>query len=234
LFNFPSLNNLRPNTFLANLVQRTTVRRQVGETCQYTSDCTGAVANSVCFNGTCLCNLGYKFHADGTCKPVKSCYTCPRDSCSGGTDVFCNGTCVQNFKAVSANAAKSLVKSPNWPEDYPRGQDVFFCLEAGVGRKVNLNLQWLDLETHCGAKCDYIKVYDGCVARDENLIVLLHGDNARANECMTSSCNKMLIHFHTDADETKENKRGDQRSGFMGHYKEVLSANDPSGCNHCY
>jgi hypothetical protein len=27
LFNFPSLNNLRPNTFLANLVQRTTVRK---------------------------------------------------------------------------------------------------------------------------------------------------------------------------------------------------------------
>lgn len=75
------------------------------------------------------------------------------------------------------------------------------------------------------------QIYDGCVARDESLIVLLTGDNSRANECMTSSCNKMLIHFHTDAD---DGSKGDQRSGFMGHYKEVISAADPTACNHCY
>ncbi len=47
-----------------------------------------------------------------------------------------------------------------------------------------------------------IKVYDGCVANDSsNLLAFYTGDNAGNRQQVTSNCNKMMIHFHSDKDD---------------------------------
>jgi hypothetical protein len=63
------LQPLNPSNFLSNLLPgRNAQRRMIGEQCQYTSDCLAGTTNSVCFNGTCLCNLGYRYTAEtSTC-----------------------------------------------------------------------------------------------------------------------------------------------------------------------
>jgi hypothetical protein len=74
----------------------------------------------------------------------------------------------------------------------------------------------------------FVKVYNGCFGKDSELLAFFHGDNARARECVTSSCNQMLIHFHTDKEDGSLN---DQRSGFMGFIREATYTNDL--CNKC-
>lgn len=228
------LQPLNPGNFLSNLLPgRNSERRQIGETCQYSSDCLAGTDNSVCFNGTCLCNLGYRYTADSkTCTPVDTCPTCSADTCSSGTDVYCNGTCIRNMKAITIKGlgenSKMMLTSPNWPERYPAGTDVYYCVTASAGRRVNIRFDWMDLETNCGYNCDYVRVYNGCVGKPSELIAMFHGDNARSRECVTSTCNQMLVHFHTDPSKGGPN---DERSGFMGFIREATYTNDL--CNKC-
>ncbi|CAG0912202.1 unnamed protein product [Notodromas monacha] len=177
--NFQGLSWFRPNNFLANLIQRTT-----GEESEKpaSSPVTALLAfpilsasmepafATLATNTTRLMDLA---------RQSKAAMHAPTATLANLEPTF---SATAPAFAVSANSKSEVMKSPNWPADYSPGQDTFYCLEAGIGRKVNLHLHWIDLETHCGAKCDFIKVYDGCVAHDENLIVLLHGDNSRSNE----------------------------------------------------
>lgn len=228
------LQPLNPSNFLSNLIPGRVERRQIGEQCQYSSDCLAGTDNSVCFNGTCLCNLGYRYTADSkTCTPVDTCPSCSTDSCSSGVDVYCNGTCIKNMKSITAKGlgetGKMILSSPNWPENYPAGTDVYYCITASAGRRVNVQFDWMDLETNCGYNCDYVRVYNGCLGKPSELVAMFHGDNARSRECVTSTCNQMLVHFHSDAADTK--KTFGERSGFMGFIREATYTNDL--CNKC-
>jgi hypothetical protein len=69
---------------------------------------------------------------------------------------------------------KKQLATPNWPEDYPYGVDAYYCLTATSGRRVNLDMRWMDLETNCGSEdCDYIKVRNAVVRSKETTVVLL-------------------------------------------------------------
>jgi hypothetical protein len=228
------LQPLNPSNFLNNLIPgRQTERRQIGEQCQYSSDCLAGTINSVCFNGTCLCNLGYRYTAaTKACTAVDTCPSCTTDTCSSGTDLYCDGTCIRNLRSVSikgiAEVGSVQLTSPNWPEDYPASSDTYYCVTASTGRRVNIQFNWIDLETNCGFACDYVRVYNGCVGKPSELLAFFHGDNTKARECVTSSCNQMLVHFHSNED---FGKKGDQRSGFMGKLHEATYDNDL--CNKC-
>ncbi|CAG0913769.1 unnamed protein product [Notodromas monacha] len=206
----------------------------IGSQCRTTLECVSRSPNSVCYDGKCLCNLGYHFVASADqCIKDNTCPSCqnPVNTCLGGQDVYCNGTCFSN-----------------------------------TGKRVHLDLIWIDLETGCGHSCDYIKVYDGCIANDSsNLLAFYTGDNAGNRQQVTSNCNKMLVHFHSDVDDENEPRAKrqveadktepqesktlelylqkqqaadagkrltglssgdefsskDQRSGFMGYYREI-------------
>jgi hypothetical protein len=66
------------------------------------------------------------------------------------------------LKSISAkgvgDTGKIMLSSPNWPQDYPAGTDVYYCITASVGRRVNMQFDWMDLETNCGYNCDYVRV----------------------------------------------------------------------------
>jgi hypothetical protein len=222
------LQPLNSGNFLNFLPGRQASRRQIGEQCQYSSDCVAGTVNSVCFNGTCLCNLGYRYTADEKmCTPVDSCPSCGTDSCSSGNDIYCNGTCITNMKDVQIKGLGEkgtvVLSTPNWPEDYPASTDVYYCITASAGRRVNIEFKWLDFETNCGYHCDYVRVYNGCVGKPSELLGFFTGDNSRARECVTSGCNQMMVHFHSNPD---FNRKGDQRSGFMGHIHEATYDNN--------
>jgi hypothetical protein len=57
-----------------------------------------------------------------------------------------------------ADKAKKQIASPNWPNEYSPETDKFVCVQANTGKRVHLDLIWLDMETGCGHSCDYIKV----------------------------------------------------------------------------
>ncbi|CAG0919895.1 unnamed protein product, partial [Notodromas monacha] len=216
----------------------------IGAVCRYSEECRARTGNSVCYNGRCLCSIGFHYSGekDDCVKDIR-CPSCPvtetpGGDCLGGMDLYCNGTCIgeeeedeENPKValslLQVEIDKKQVATPNWPHNYPYGTDRYFCLSATSGRRVNLDFRWMDLETNCGMEdCDYVKVYDGCVADDrQNLLAFFNGDNSRSKECVTSVCNQMLIHFHSDPQ--KENKRADSRSGVMAYYKAVPYGDNP-------
>jgi hypothetical protein len=210
-----------PQTIFGNVFQRNPQRRGIGERCGETADCLLGTKNSVCFNATCLCNLGFRYIKESkTCDPVETCTKCPNDHCSAGEDVYCNGTCIKNLKYGSVGHNPAMLTSPQWPENYPAGVNAYYCLKAATGKRVNLKFLWMDLETNRGYRDgDYIAVYNGCVAKPENLLGFYLGDTSSPHECVTSSCNEMLVHFHSDPEDA--DNPYDQRSGFMGHFVEV-------------
>ncbi|CAG0890990.1 unnamed protein product [Darwinula stevensoni] len=185
-----------PQTIFENVFQRNPQKRLIGERCQTTADCVLGTTNSVCYNDTCLCNLGFRYNKESrTCQP-------------------------ENLKYGSTGLKPVMLASPEWPENYPAGIDAYYCLKASGGKRVNLNFIWMDLETNRGFhNGDYIAVYNGCVAKKENLLGFYLGDTVRPHECVTSSCNEMLVHFHSDPEDA--DNPFDQRSGFMGHFVEV-------------
>jgi hypothetical protein len=209
----------------------------IGNSCRTTVECVAQSPNSVCYDGRCLCNLGYHYVSRvDQCIKDNTCPVCdnPVNTCLGGQDVYCNGSCFSDYRTEMADKAKKQIASPNWPNEYSPETDKFVCVQANTGKRVHLDLIWLDMETGCGHSCDYIKVYDGCVANDSsNLLAFYTGDNAGNRQQVTSNCNKMMIHFHSDKDDggatrstfTKatgdEDYSKDQRSGFMGYYREI-------------
>jgi hypothetical protein len=62
-----------------------------------------------------------------------------------------------SIKGLGETRSMTL-SSPNWPEEYPPNTDVYYCITASVGRRVNIDFRWLDLETNCGYGCDYMSV----------------------------------------------------------------------------
>ncbi|CAG0887794.1 unnamed protein product [Cyprideis torosa] len=211
-----------------NSIAGTRADSRIGEQCQYTTDCLETTKNSVCFNGTCLCNLGYRYRAaSDECRAVDPCPVCDlADTCpTGEIDIGCDGTCSSAaVKRFNVDDVPRMIKShKDWPANYEANTDVYYCLKAPAGRRVNFKALWMDLETQCGYGCDSVTIYNGCVAKPENILAFYTGDNSGNNECVTSYCNEMLIHFKTDGD---DGGKGDQRSGFMGYYTESLYEED--------
>jgi hypothetical protein len=69
---------------------------------------------------------------------------------------------IGNLKSISikgvSDTGKVMLASPNWPERYPADTDVYYCITASAGRRVNMQFDWMDLETNCGYNCDYVRV----------------------------------------------------------------------------
>ena len=67
-----------------------------------------------------------------------------------------------NLKSISikgvSDTGKVMLSSPNWPNQYPADTDVYYCITASAGRRVNMQFDWMDLETNCGYNCDYVRV----------------------------------------------------------------------------
>jgi hypothetical protein len=193
------------------------VRRSgIGGSCRTTTDCLARTDNSVCFSGHCLCNLRFHYSKKyDYCSPDPTCPTCNKDQCVGGMDVYCNGTCYDDYKKLSVSPLGGHVKSPGWPATYAQSMDKFFCLEAPSGKRITINFKAVDLPRGMGLAGDWIKIYNGCTANDrENLLGFYHGDNLRSDQCMTSKCNKMMVHFHTGSIDHG-------RTGFYAAYREV-------------
>ena len=104
-------------------------------------------------------------------------------------------------------ACTGLVKSPNFPENYPTNQHLTFNLEVKAGSLVELTFTSFDVEPNSSCQYDYVQVLD----TDGSEIIKACGTTKPS--VIKSSGTKLTVIFHSDYRDVKK--------GFSASYRAV-------------
>ena len=90
-----------------------------------------------------------------------------------------------------AGMGKSVISSPNFPNQYPRSQDCIYKITAGRGKKIQITFTAMDVEYNTRCAWDYIKISSG-----GNVIKKICGSKKAT---ITVKSDKATVLFHSDS-----------------------------------
>jgi len=101
-------------------------------------------------------------------------------------------------------SSAGIIKSPNYPDNYPHQEDLTIPIEVPSGSKIKLSFTTFDIENETSCNFDYVKVVDSDGITE---LAKLCGSNIPSP--IISSGNKLLVVFHSDG---SVNKKGFEAS----------------------
>merc|ERR1719392_161938 len=103
------------------------------------------------------------------------------------------------------SSSAGIIRSPNYPDNYPHQQDLTIPIEVPAGSKIKLSFTTFDIEYEWrSCNFDYVKVVDSDGITE---LAKLCGPNIPSP--IISSGNKLLVIFHSDG---SENRKGFEAS----------------------
>jgi len=118
------------------------------------------------------------------------------------------------------SSSAGIIRSPNYPDNYPHQQDLTIPIEVPSGSKIKLSFTTFDIENETSCNFDYVKVVDSDGITE---LAKLCGPNIPSP--IISSGNKLLVIFHSDG---SENRKGFEASWKIISSGEVSSPGYPS------
>ncbi|XP_076455418.1 tolloid-like protein 2 [Babylonia areolata] len=108
----------------------------------------------------------------------------------------------------TTSSRSGTVSSPNFPNNYPNGQDCVYVIKAPVGNQVTLTFTDFSLETAVNCSYDYVEIRDG----DETSRVIGRHCGRSLPGFKRTSGKQLWIKFHTDGSVTSRGFRATFRS----------------------
>ncbi|KAL5020109.1 hypothetical protein ScPMuIL_003001 [Solemya velum] len=104
------------------------------------------------------------------------------------------------------------ITSPNHPENYPNGVEVYWLIDAGTNMKVKLEFVVFNVEPSGGCRFDDVQVRDGQYLSSQ--LMLSYCDHHLPNPTIYTSTGQYLtVYFRTDGSVTY--------SGFLATYESI-------------
>ncbi|KAF4524800.1 hypothetical protein B566_EDAN010175 [Ephemera danica] len=87
------------------------------------------------------------------------------------------------------------IKSPGAPDKYPKNRDCEWKLRVPTGKRIQMHIFTLTLETHDNCSFDFIRIYDGGLKTDP---LLREFCTTSQPPPFVSSGHEVIVHFHSD------------------------------------
>jgi len=101
--------------------------------------------------------------------------------------------------STGGGANSGVVKSENYPSKYTNKLDKTYPVEVASGKRIKINFDDFEIESHRSCAYDYVMIKDG---DGSTVLPKTCGNNKPAD--VTSRTNKINVIFHTDYSETRK------------------------------
>ncbi|XP_017163297.1 bone morphogenetic protein 1-like isoform X4 [Poecilia reticulata] len=121
------------------------------------------------------------------------------------------------------NTVSGTISSPNWPNKYPSKKACTWSLSTTPGHRIKIIFNEVDMEAHLECAYDHLEIFDG---RDVRAPTLGRFCGTKTPDPVTSSGNKMFLHFFTDNSVQKRGFEASYRAECGGSLKAEVKTKD--------
>ncbi|XP_041458355.1 cubilin-like [Lytechinus variegatus] len=110
-----------------------------------------------------------------------------------------SATYQEDCTEVVLTAVSGYIESPNYPEPYPHNRDCSWIIQSTVGNTINFTFTDLNIESHSTCAYDYVRLVDGQVSTDNELIRLCGTTPVPPGTTYQSTQQYLRVEFHSDS-----------------------------------
>ena len=122
-------------------------------------------------------------------------------NCKSYSCVFVENLAIIGDCAGTYDDIKNEITTPNYPSPYPTNKECKWIIEVAQGKRIELEFESFDLESHQRCDFDWLKVYDGGKASSRSLKNKYCGE-VKPNTTV-STANKLFLKWHSDQSTTR-------------------------------